>query len=329
VNAAVLTEDRPRLELVDIDDPRPGRGEVVLRVTGCGVCGSDVRVAMDMGAAGTILGHEIAGVVDELGAGVDTVAVGDAVAVRPFVGCGTCRFCVAGREDHCAQFEFIGAQRPGGFAERTLAPASQLFPLPAGMAAGDHALVEPFAVARHALRRGGLAPGETVVVLGAGPMGLAVTHWASALGAGRIVVSDPVPDRRTLAVALGAVSAHDPRDVRDIVGDGAPLVIECTGKVGIIDEALRLAAVDGRVVVVGICLQPDSFVPWRGLHKELDVRFSLYYGRDDFTDTIDAFSSGALAPDGLVTESVSLQQLPDRFARLAAQPDAGKLVVLP
>ena len=329
MKAAALTADRPNLEVVQLDDPRPAAGEALIRVVGCGVCGSDLHVASSMGAPGTVLGHEIAGVVEELGAGVQAINVGAAVAVRPFVGCGQCAFCAAGRQDHCKSFEFIGVQRPGGFAEYTTASAAELFELPASVRAEDHALVEPFAVARRALRRAALVPGESMIVLGGGPIGLAITHWARALGAGRITVSDPLAQRRDLAVALGADAAVTPDEIRDAAGDGAPLVVECSGKPRVLDQAMQLAAIDGRVAVVGICLANDTIFPWWGLQKELDVRFSLYYGREDFTDTIDAFASGALAPDGLVTETVGLDALPERFARLAAQGDAGKIVVTP
>lgn len=329
MRAAVLTTDRPHLEIVDRPDPRPGIDEVVVQVTGCGICGSDLHVASSMGAPGMVLGHEIAGVIEELGDDVMNVKVGQVVAVRPFVGCGSCRFCHVGRQDHCTAFEFVGVQRPGGFAERAVALASELFVLPAAVRPQDQALVEPFAVARRALRRAALVKGETVIVLGGGPIGLAITHWARALGAGRIVVSDPLAHRRQLALALGADETVAPDEVRGLAGDGAPLVVECSGKAGVLNQALQLTAVDGRVTVVGICLAPESISLWPGIQKELDVRFSLYYGREDFTETIDAFSDGALCPDGLVTETVSLDALPERFARLASDADAGKVVVVP
>lgn len=324
MRAAVITAP-PQLEVTELPDPTPGAGEVVVRVTGCGICGSDLHVAANMSGPGTVLGHEIAGVVDEIGADVARVSVGDIVAVRPFKGCGDCEWCTAGRADHCAQFELIGMQQPGGFAERTVAVADELYKLPMGVRAEDHALVEPFAVARRGLRRAGLQTGEDVIVTGAGPIGLAVIHWARALGAGRITVSDPLQQRRELALALGADVAVDPSEVRG----GAPLVVECSGKPGVVDQAMQLAAIDGRVTIIGVCMAKDAYFPWWGLHKELDLRFCLYYGREDFTDTIDAFESGALRPDGLVTETIGLDALPERFARLAREGDAGKVVVRP
>ncbi len=329
MRAAVLTEDRPTLALADLPDPTPGASEVLVRVVGCGICGSDLHIAANMGGPGTVLGHEIAGVIEEVGDNVTNVRVGDTVAVRPFSGCGVCKWCTVGRHDHCSAFELIGMQRPGGFAERTVALASEVYRLPADVRAQDHPLIEPFAVARRGLRRAALVPGETVVVTGAGPIGLAVTHWARALGAGRIIVSDPLLPRQEMARALGADAAVDPSEVQELVGDGAALVVECSGKPRVLDQALQLAAINGRVAVVGICMANDSIFPWWGLHKELDVRFCLYYGREDFTDTIDAFASGALRPDGLVTETIGLDALPERFARLAREADAGKVVVTP
>ncbi len=328
LKAVALTADR-QLEVVEVPDPVAIPGEVVVRVNGCGICGSDLHSIAAMGGPGTVMGHEIAGEVVELGADVDSVRAGDVVAVRPLTGCGTCAHCLAGRQDHCASFALVGFQRPGGFAEHTAVAASELFHLPASVRAEDHALIEPFAVARRGLRRGGLTAGEDVLVLGAGPIGLAIIHWARALGADNIIVSDPLEERRQLALTLGATQAVHPDAVRESVGDGVPLVVECTGAASLIDQGMQLAAIDGRVAVVGMCLAPDSIFPWWGMQKELDVRFSIYYGREDFTDTIDAFASGALAPDGLVTETVNLDQLPERFARLAAQADAGKVIVVP
>jgi threonine dehydrogenase-like Zn-dependent dehydrogenase len=325
MKAVALNEDRS-LSVVELPDPTPGAGEAVVRVTGCGICGSDLHSIAAMGPAGTVLGHEVAGVVEELGAGVSNVKRGDLVAVRPMSGCGECAFCRAGRQDHCASFGLIGFQRPGGYAEAAVAVADELFALPSAVRAEDHALVEPFAVARRALRRGGLAAGEDLIVLGAGPIGLAIVAWARTLGAENIVVSDPVARRRELALALGATRAVAPEE---LVATSAPLVVECTGVPSLIDQAMQLAQIDGRVAVVGMCIANDTIFPWWGLNKELDVRFCIYYGREDFTDTIDAFASGGLDADGFVTETIGLDAVPTRFAELQHDPDSGKVIITP
>jgi (R,R)-butanediol dehydrogenase/meso-butanediol dehydrogenase/diacetyl reductase len=332
MRAVVLAEDRPRLETADVEDPVAGPGEVVVDVTACGVCGSDLHVVGAVAPPGTVLGHEVAGVVAEVGPEVDDRwRPGTVVTARPFFGCGSCAHCRRGRQDHCPEFRLVGLQARGGFAERTVFDATELFALPASVTGPEQSLVEPFAVARRTLRRGGLVAGEDVTVLGAGPIGLATVAWARALGAGRIVVSDPVERRRQLALAHGADVAVEPAAVEAPGGGGgvAPLVVECTGVGGLIDQAMRLAAIDGRVAVVGVCLAVDSIFPWWGLQKELDVRFAMYYGREDFTDTIDAFADHRIDAGLTVTETVGLDGLPARFAELLASPDAGKVVVVP
>jgi (R,R)-butanediol dehydrogenase/meso-butanediol dehydrogenase/diacetyl reductase len=337
VRAAVLTEDRPRLELADVPTPDPGPGEVLLRVTGCGICGSDLHIASQLAEAGGILGHEFAGAVATVGAGVDEGQwkEGTAVVARPFSGCGHCAYCIGGRADHCTEFKLIGLERPGGFAEFVTVRADELFALPASVRADEQPLVEPLAIMRRAFRRGAVAQTDRVAVLGAGPIGLAAVAWAVAMGIEGVVVSEPSELRRDLAMRLGATAAFDPQEgslpaqVFEALGGGPTLVIECSGRPGLIEQGLEMAAVDGRVVVVGICLQDDAFFPFWGISKELDIRFSIYYGREDFTDTLDALDRRGLDALPMVTETVSLEHLPERFARLERDPDAGKVIVRP
>lgn len=334
MRAVVLSEDRPTLELVDAPDPEPGEGEALIRVTGCGICGSDLHVATAVAPTGMTFGHEIAGTVEAVGAGVDgPYRVGDVVAVRPFTGCGHCAHCLRGRADHCDSFALLGLGRPGGFAELVVAQADEVYRLPAAVTGVEQALVEPMAIACRAVRRGGLGPTDTVVVLGAGPIGLAIIAWARHLGVESIVVSDPSASRRALAAQLGATRTFDPLvdelDLLEVTMTGASVVFECTGRPGMIRQAMDIAAVDGRVVVVGVCIQDDVTFPYTGLNKELDVRYALYYERRDFTDTIDVLSAGGLVLDGLVEGTVTLEQLPAAFAGLLAGAEGGKLVVAP
>lgn len=336
MRAAVLTGDAGRLATTDVDDPAPGPGQVVARVRWCGICGSDLHIATGPGVPGTVMGHEIAATVEAVGEGVDEHwEPGTPVTARPFSSCGTCRWCTFGRPDHCRSFQLVGFARPGGFAERVVLDAGELFALPTSLTGPDQALVEPLAVALHGLRRAGFRPGEAMAVLGAGPIGLAVTAWSRALGGGPVVVSDPVAERRALAERLGAAATVDPTAgppagaCRRELGALPPLVMECSGKPGLLDQALRLAGVEGRVGVVGACMASDAVVPFTGLHKELDVRFAIYYDRQDFADTLRALEGGTLDVAGLVTDVVGLEDLPDRFAALVAGAGAGKVVVAP
>jgi len=336
VRAAVLTGREGRLETTEVDDPVPGPGQVVAKVTGCGICGSDLHIASAFGVAGTVMGHEIAGVIDQVGQGVEARwTPGMAVTARPFASCGQCAACRRGRADHCPEFQLVGFARPGGFAELVALSSDELYALPASLTGPDQALVEPLAVARHGLRRAGLRPGEAPAVLGGGPIGLATTAWARALNAGPVLVSDPVAHRRELATKLGADAVVDPNS-SDMAGvcatalGGAPsLVMECSGKPGLIDQAMSLCGVEGRVAVVGACMRRDAIVPYTGLFKELDVRFAVYYDRQDFVDTLRALDGGTLVVDGLVTDVISLDALPEVFASLATGGETGKVVVAP
>jgi (R,R)-butanediol dehydrogenase/meso-butanediol dehydrogenase/diacetyl reductase len=335
MRAVVLSNDRPHLELADVPDPEPGAGEALIRVTGCGICGSDLHVASAVAEPGMVLGHEIAGVIEALGPGVDPAEwrVGEAVAVRPFAGCGRCPSCRRGRADHCDEFQLLGLARPGGFAELTTARADELYRLPAAVTGVEQALVEPLAIARHAVARGGVGPGDSITVVGGGPIGQAIVAWARHLGVERITVTDPAASRRALAERLGATRTVDPigdeLGLLEAVLDPASVVFECVGRVGMIAQAMDLAAVDGRVVVVGVCLADDTFFPFTGLRKELDVRYAIYYERQDFLDTIDALDRHALALDGFVEGTVSLDGLPARFDALLAGAEGGKVVLAP
>jgi (R,R)-butanediol dehydrogenase/meso-butanediol dehydrogenase/diacetyl reductase len=335
MRAVVLSERRPELELVDLVDPEPAPGEVLVRVTGCGICGSDLHVAAAVAPVGMVFGHEIAGVVEALGPGVsaDEVRVGTAVAVRPFAGCGTCGACQRGRADHCAAFELLGVARPGGFAELTTARADELYVLPAAVTGVEQALVEPLAIARRAVNRAGLGAGDRVTILGGGPIGQAILMWARHLGVEQLVVTDPSPSRRELASRLGATRTIDPLvdelAMLELALGGSDVVFECVGRPGMISQAMDLAAVDGRVVVVGVCIHDDSFFPYTALNKELDVRFSIYYERSDFLDTISVLDRHGLHLDGFVEGTLGLDELPARFAALLAGAEGGKLIVTP
>jgi len=337
VRAAVLSEVRPHLELAEVPEPEPAADEAVLEVTGCGICGSDLHLASQLAPPGTILGHEIAGVVRAVGTAVDAGRwrPGTVVAARPFGGCGRCDQCRRGRADHCAQFRLIGMERPGGFAELVAVRHDELFALPAAVRADEQPLVEPLAVMCRAFRRGQVSAADTVAVLGAGPIGLAAVAWARSRGVEVIAVSEPSALRRDLATRLGASAVFDPgaepvvAGIAEATGGGASVVIECSGRPGLIEQAIESAAVDGRVVVVGICPQDDQIFPFWAISKELDVRFSIYYGREDFTDTIEALAGEHIDAVGMVTETISLDELPERFSRLERDPDAGKVIVRP
>lgn len=335
MRAAVLPEVGSSLVVQEVPDPVAGPGEVVLQIQAAGICGSDLHLSDSYAPPGCVLGHEFAGTVVEVGDGVDDALLGTLAAGFPLVGCGACAWCREGLTARCENQELNGLNRPGAFAERIRLSSAQLEPLPDSFDARTGALVEPLAVALHALDRAQLQPTEPVLVLGAGPVGLAVTLWARALGASDIVVSDPAAGRRELAERLGATATLDPttQDVgaafAERTGQRARVVVECVGVPGLIGQAIAASGMDARVVVVGVCMAPDTFFPLSALRLEADLAFVMYYRRRDFTRTVRALASGRVDASALITDVVGLEDAPARFAALKQPSTEGKVLIEP
>src|SRR5439155_15026110 len=214
------------IRIEDVPEPVPGDGEVLLAVARNGLCGSDVHtyVGSDTGGAamhvpGVVLGHEFAGTVHGLGPGVDDLVEGAAVAVAPIEWCGTCHSCRNGWMNLCRRLAlYAGYRRPlhGGLAPFVVVSRRSLFPVPPGLSVADAALAEPVAVAVHAVRRAPVTLGASVLVLGAGPIGLAVLQAARAAGARVTVVTELSVARRAAAAALGATAVLDPATDRTV-----------------------------------------------------------------------------------------------------------------
>lgn len=335
MRAAVSTASEPWLAVTDVPDPTPRPGDLVLRVEACGVCGSDLHMAHSLKEhPGIVFGHEFCGTVVAMGADVAGYREGERVVGFPLLGCGSCPACAAGSIAKCPRVKLIGAQRPGGYAEYVAVGAGQSFRLPDELTADVGALVEPLAVAHHALERTPRAVDEPVLVLGGGPVGIAVALWAQAKGARTVVVSEPVEQRRALAKSVGA-TVVDPTDqdvatmFADLTGARPRAIVECVGRPGALQHATELAATDGHVTLVGACTAPDTFVPVVATSKELTLQFVVYYRASDFAQTLDALTSGRLDPRPLVTGHVELDELPARFAQLMTPSADCKVLIHP
>ena len=239
-----------------VPDPTPGPGEAVLRVGAVGICASDLRVLRGEkhAAPGVIPGHEFAGTVVDLGPGVERLSLGDRVTVYPVLACGGCEFCRRGLRNRCATRRTLGYEINGGLADYVLLPAEivrlgHAVPLTPGLSLARASLTEPVACVLNSLESCGFQAGSSIAVLGAGPMGLLHIALARALGAGPIVVGEPIASRRAAARALGATAAVDGAPeallaaVRDATGGrGAQVVIVTVGLTGLTEAALPLAA---------------------------------------------------------------------------------------
>lgn len=326
MKAAVL--DAGRFHVTDVADPVPGPSDLILRVTGCGVCGSDLKARGAM-PAGTVMGHELCGEVVAMGAEVgDVWRLGVQAAVLPVFSCGRCDECRSGEVAHCAQAALVGlGGAPGGFAEYVRVSAALSFAMPDHLSDTSGLLVEPFAVGLHTARAGRVGSGDRVLVVGGGSVGLTTARWARELGAATVTVSDPVAARRDAAAGFGATAVLDP--TVEELGGPYDVVFECVGAPGLLDACAGVADHHGRVVVAGVCAEPDPFLQLVPLLKELTVTFSVYYSPEEFRTVIDAFGSGRIDPAPLLSRSVGLDALDGLFDAMAAGSDELKLAVDP
>jgi threonine dehydrogenase-like Zn-dependent dehydrogenase len=324
----LTTEDRPT--------PVPGRGEVLVQVLSAGICGSDLHM-LPLVRQGTVLGHEIAGTVAAVGEGVANLEVGDIVCSMPAVGCGACVHCLLGDPVHCPEVRLVGAGRTeGSFAEYVIVGERESVVLPPSIDPVLGSLVEPLAVGLAIFERSRLGIGDRLVILGAGPVGLAVALWARTMGVADIVVSDPVASRRALAEQVGATATVDPLAVpladfcADTLGGPPEVVIECAGRPGTLDEAAAVVAHEGRIVIAGMHLEPSEQFDRKKLYlKSAAVQFSSWYTLKHFRHTVRMWDSGRLDPSPLVTHRVDLDGLADVVEELQRPNELGKVIITP
>jgi (R,R)-butanediol dehydrogenase / meso-butanediol dehydrogenase / diacetyl reductase len=336
MRAAALQDDG-RVAVTDTVEPVPGEGEIVLAVLGAGVCGTDLHAIENGIPVGSVLGHELAGRVVAIGAGVERVRDDDLVCAMPVIACGACGPCVRGDRIHCANGgRLVGLGGvSGAFADYVTVGAAETFRLPAGFDASLAALVEPLAVGLAAVERAAVQPSESVVVIGGGPIGLAIALWLKVLGVGDVVVSDPVAGRRTLAERCGATATVDPSAepfvpaVRRVLGGRPDVVIEAAGAPSTIAAAVDLAPYEARIVIAGLHAAPESLPASKAFHKNLSFAFSSWYRTRHFAHTVRLLEQGRLDPAVLVTHRVGLDELPDAFDALRAPNDQGKVLVIP
>jgi (R,R)-butanediol dehydrogenase/meso-butanediol dehydrogenase/diacetyl reductase len=260
--------------------------------------------------------------------------VGDRVCPLPYISCGRCAACLSGASIHCKETQAIGlGQLPGAFAERIRVGARETLHLPDAVSMREGALVEPLSVGLHAVAQAKLDPGADVLVLGAGPIGLATALWARFLGARTVAVSEKVPARLELAEKFGATCVIDAskQDVtaafEEAAGRQPEVIFECVGVPGMLQQCITLAPMKGRVVVAGVCMQPDSLVPVLAVLKEVSCHFVLGYTRQEFQLTIDMLGKGRIRGEPMLTDSVGLEELPEAFEALK-QPSSQCKVVL-
>ena len=369
------------LEVAELDDPVPAKGQARLTTLRCGICGSDLhaRHGTDDWAemavrAGyhrfgrshepVVFGHEFCGEVAEYGPKSRAkVPTGTPVVAMPLLRAG----------DHIDPIG-LSSHAPGGYAEQLMVEESLMVPVPNGLSPEVATLTEPMAVGYHAVRRAEVRKKTVTVVIGCGPVGLAVILFLKAQGVRTVIASDFSPARRSLATRCGADIVVDPAEGspyeelagRDLLEDlpstlelavgtveklhrlpvgwwhawrlgerlgvaepKHPVIFECVGVPGVIDQIINSAPLFSRVVVVGVCVGPDTFAPAMAINKEIDLRFVVGYTPLEFRDTLHMLAEGKVDPSPLVTGSVGLEGVDAAFTALADPERHAKILVDP
>lgn len=335
--SAVHLSKPGNLRLVQVPIPRPGPDQILVRVECAGVCGSDLHLLHTHQCKATILGHEFAGVVVDAGDRVDRFQVGQRVCAMPTMGCGNCNYCQSGDPKFCPEVRAIGLSMPdnGAFAEYVLVGQHETFLLPDGVDMELAAMVEPLAVGLKQVQLAGCKPGQKMLILGAGPIGLATSLWASAMGVGQIAVSDPQASRRELALSLGATAVVDPNeqsleDFCDQAWGGRPdVVVECIGRPGSIDMGTAILKPYGRLVVAGNHMEAEQVSRIVPFTKELEVIYSRMYEKNHFQHTLDMLAQGRIEPRAMVTHRFGLEKLPDVLLEMSRPNLFGKVLIDP
>ena len=312
------------------DPPDPGSGEVLVRLRSTGICGSDMHVFSEGGIAGfeadypSVLGHEPGGEVVDCGPGVTDLPDGTKVAVEPLVIKAECEFTRTGRQNLALVNEFMGRELPGALREYAVMPRRNLIEIPESMTFADAAFVEPLAVLLHTYELAELRIGETVAVVGAGPIGLIAVAIAKISGASVIVAADRIAHRLRRATALGATAVVDvgsdsPVDaVMDLTGYGAHVVIDAAGTAESINTSLACLRPGGRMVLVGIpSAAPVPVALWTALDREARIHVQKRSNGNDH-DAVDLIRRGAINTDDIISHRFSIEHGQEAFDMMAA-----------
>jgi 2-desacetyl-2-hydroxyethyl bacteriochlorophyllide A dehydrogenase len=337
MRASVLRDGR-MVYRDDLPEPVPGPGQVLVAVRSCGICGSDLHFAshgaevlslsseMSSGAGGmdvdlsrdVFMGHEFSAEILEPGPETDTHPAGTLVTSIPVLLSG------AGLEAIVYSNTTVG-----GYAERMLLSAPLLLPIPNGLDPQYASLAEPMAVGLHAVNKSGIQPGESALVLGCGPIGIAIVAALRIRGVETVVAADFSPKRRELAATMGAHQIIDPAQGSPFDTAKPAVVFDAVGIPGIIDDVLRRARHGTRLVVAGVCMQADTVHPFFAIAKEINVQFVLAYDAQEFADSLRAIAEGDIDVSPMITGAVGLEDVGSAFDDLADPERHCKILVTP
>lgn len=340
MQAAVL-HSPGEMTVEQVEVPSPASNEALVKVAVCGVCGSDIGRMLHKGShrLPLICGHEFAGHVVELGAEVQGFEVGDLVAVPPMIPCFRCDPCQRGTFSLCENYDYFGSRRDGAYAQYVCVPQTNLLQMPADLDPRAAAMLDPAAIALHALRRTKLRAGIRVAVVGAGPIGLFAAQWAMLSGAREVVTVDLNKEKADMALDLGVdAAATSPQEAAELAGDGFDLVFESAGAPPAVDMALSLAGRHGEVTFVGIPNAPVTLSEGtfnRFLRLEISLHgawnsFSAPFPGEEWHSAAQFMADGRLKWESMITHELGLDALPETMAALGDRSIfSSKILFLP
>lgn len=318
--------------------PQLKQDEVLVRVYACGVCGTDVHIfSGDEGAAktpaGTVLGHEFAGEIVEVGDAVTGVSVGDRVCIDPNKLCNECYYCKSGVGHFCESMIGIGTTVDGGFAEHCVVPATQVYCFPKELSYEAAAMTEPVSCCLHGIDLCDIRPGSTVAVIGCGMIGLLMLQLARLCGASTLIAIEPIAQKREMAFGLGADYALNPMEDDFMeqlsqVTDRIETVIECVGRTNTVEMAIEIAGNASTVMLFGLTAPEDEVAvkPFALFKKEITLKTS-YINPYTFSRALDLISSGKVDVSSMIYAKCPLEELPEILADTKKRT-AGKYVIM-
>lgn len=326
----IVCEEPNRLQMKEMDIPVPGEGEALLRIVRIGICGTDFHAYkgnQPYFVYPRILGHELAAEIVEIGPNDEGLSAGDQVCVIPYVHCGVCIACRSGKTNCCTGMSVIGVHQDGGMREYMTAPVRHLVKTE-GLAPEQAAIVECFSIGAHSVRVAGVGPGDTVLVIGAGPIGLGTMKFAKLAGA-QVIAMDLNEARlefcRTWVPADYTVHAgHDPlKEVERITGgDFSVAVLDATGNTKSMEQALHYVAHGGRLVYVGLVKSDITFHDPDFHRREMAIMGSRNAMREDFLEVIGHIRSGAIDTEAFITHRVPFTEMIGQYDSWL-QPESG------
>lgn len=333
--------DAPRsYEVREVPTPRAEPGQVRIKVSQVGLCGTDLHIHNgDFNAVFPLIpGHEMVGCVDQLGEGVCGFAIGEQVSVNPNVYCGHCQYCLAGRLILCENLQGYGSNFPGFFAEYVSVPVALVFSTE-GLARDTAVFTEPAACAMHGVEILGLQPGSSVLVFGAGPTGLLLAQLIAACGASSVTVAAPSRFKLDHAAALGvtnvvqisrSLAPHDIQRLREVSprGDGFDAVVEATGSTKVAEHCVPLTRNGGTVMVYGVTRAEETVNvhPFDVFRREITIKGS-FAEITSFGAAIDALRAGRARTDGIITHRFDLADYGKALGALQTDPSVHKIVI--